>query len=859
MSRSRGSAASMAMLTPPASREAGLAHAGAGKHAVVLGALLFASGASALVYQVLWIKQVALIVGVDVYAVTTGVSAFFLGLACGGWVLGRLADRVARPLLFYAAMELGIAVLGLGATLGLAQAAPWFVAIESRAGLLAWGLPFALIGVPALLMGGTLPALMAACAPSAAKIARTGGGLYAANTLGAMTGALLTTFMLVPSFGVRGAAMAAALLNLALAAAAFGLGRASAPRAIVPVMAAPVAPNTAIAAPQARARLAIGLYAVAGGIALGYEVVWSQTIVQFMSTRSFAFTIVLATYLGGLVVGSAVYARFADRVRDPWGVFGVLVGLAGLVALLQLAGLGNWLGQWQVSLAGAVMAVTGSELAAMCARFALAGLCVVFAPTVLLGAAFPAALRLCAEPGHIGRDMGVVLALNTVGGIAGTFLTGFVLVPVLGLVHALGILAAAAATVGTVAVLRGPGVRPAMCAAALGIGVCVAVAGVLTPPDRLARLLAEAKDGTLVSYEESPGGTVAVIEQGRPGASFRRLYISGVSNSGDAIGSLRYMRLQALLPLLVHAREPRSALVVALGTGITAGALTQYPGLERRVTAELLPAVVRAVPEFRGNYDVSRNPRSDIRVRDGRHELLRSAERYDLITLEPPPPSAAGVVNLYSRDFYALARSRLQPGGLFAQWLPIATQNDEDTRALVRSFLDAFPHASLWTTEVHEMLLVGADAPLELDAARIQARFNQPSVAGALREVGINSPAALLATWVTGREGLERYAAGAPAVTDDRPLIEYAGWVRRDEITRVLPTLLDLYAAPPLRGADPALLGEIAQERGRLMHFYSASLAAYAGDRQRWQAEIGQAVQGGEANQYFRRMLGMRH
>ncbi|MDF3882222.1 spermidine synthase, partial [Cupriavidus basilensis] len=201
-------------------------------HGALLAALLFASGASALVYQVLWVKQVALIVGVDVYAVTTGVSAFFLGLACGGWALGRRADRAARPLMFYAALELGIAVLGLGATLGLAQAAPWFVAIESRAGLLAWCLPFALIGVPALLMGGTLPALMAACAPPAGKVARTGGGLYAANTLGAMAGALLTTFMLVPSFGVRGAAMAAALVNLALAATALGLGRASAPRAI---------------------------------------------------------------------------------------------------------------------------------------------------------------------------------------------------------------------------------------------------------------------------------------------------------------------------------------------------------------------------------------------------------------------------------------------------------------------------------------------------------------------------------------------------------------------------------------------------------------------------------------------------
>ncbi|MGT2490455.1 hypothetical protein ACU4GD_07745 [Cupriavidus basilensis] len=168
----------------------------------------------------------------------------------------------------------------------------------------------------------------------------------------------------------------------------------------------------------------------------------------------------------------------------------------------------------------------------------------------------------------------------------------------------------------------------------------------------------------------------------------------------------------------------------------------------------------------------------------------------------------------------------------------------------MRSFLDAFPHASLWTTEVHEMLLVGSDAPLDLDAARIQARFNQPAVAGALREVGINSPAALLATWVTGREGLERCAAGAPAVTDDRPLIEYAGWVRRDEISRVLPALLDLHVAPPLRGAGPAFLADIdpgAWLADALLRGHAA--AAYAGDRQRWRKRLRLAVQGGEANQ----------
>jgi hypothetical protein len=305
----------------------------------------------------------------------------------------------------------------------------------------------------------------------------------------------------------------------------------------------------------------------------------------------------------------------------------------------------------------------------------------------------------------------------------------------------------------------------------------------------------------------------------------------------------------------VHPGEPRSALVIALGTGITAGAVAQFPGLERRTVAELLPAVLRAAPRFEGNYGVASDPRIDIRLHDGRRELLRSAERYDVITLEPPPPSAAGVSNLYSRDFYALARTRLQPGGVFAQWLPIATQNDEDTRSLVRSFLDVFPDASLWTTELHEMLLVGSTAPMALDAARIEARMREPSVAAALGEVGVNGAAGLLATWVTDAGGLRRYVAGAPAVTDDRPRIEYAAWIRPGEITRVLPKLLGLRTEPPLQGADAALLARLALERETLLTFYDAGLAAYERDEPRWRAATQRMAGRVAGNAYYRRLL----
>ncbi|MFM0503405.1 fused MFS/spermidine synthase [Paraburkholderia caffeinilytica] len=865
--------------------------------------LLFASGAASLVYQVLWIKQLALVVGVEVQAVTTGVSAFFAGLAVGGWIFGRLADRLARPLRLYARLEAGVLVLALASTWMLPHAAAPFALLQDRIGPFAWALPFVLVGLPAVLMGGTLPVLMRALSPAAAQMGRSGARLYAANTAGAIAGTLAAGFVLIPWLGVQGSAFAAAALNAGAALVAALLDRTQ--QAFVPIVgasssaiasgqsaaniaqdassraaagrAAHATPSLAAASAAAdttrndahasavatqrpplasTARLALVLYALAGGVALGYEVVWSQVIVQFISTRSFAFAVVLATYLLGLALGSAVASRYVDRVRDPWGAFAMLIVSAGLVALLEIAVLGNGLLHWQSLAREAALGATGNLLTAMCAGFAVAAVCIVFAPTLLLGAAFPFALRLNVDNRHTGRDVGAVVALNTAGGIAGTLLTGFVLVPQLGLVHTLAALALLAGAVSLIAVLRGSDVRPFARWSVAVLAVLTLVTVIVTPSDRLATLLAESRGGNLTFYEESAGGTVAVVEQNAGQRQFRRLYIQGVSNSGDTMASLRYMRLQALLPLIIHRETPRTALVIGLGTGITGGALLTWPGLEHRAVAELLPAVVRAAPQFKGNYGMSTDARMDIRLRDGRRELLRSAERYDLITLEPPPPSAAGVVNLYSSDFYRLAASRLQQGGIVAQWLPLPTQNEEDTRSLIQSFIQVFPHAALWTTELHEMMLVGSMQPLELDVPRIEARFAQPPVAAALREVGIASPAALLATWITDRAGLEYYAADAQPVTDDQPRIEYATWVRHDAFPTTLAHLLALHTAPRLQGADDAFRAAMEQSRSALQSFYSAGLDAYKGDRDAWAQDIGNAVRTDPDNAYFRWLIG---
>ncbi|MBD9442522.1 fused MFS/spermidine synthase [Pseudomonas sp. PDM04] len=809
--------------------------------------LLFISGAAALVYQVLWIKQLSLVVGVEVYAITTGISAFFAGLALGGLLFGRWADRLQRPVLLYAGLEVAVAVLGVGTTFALSLAASPFAWLEQQVGVGAWLLPFALVGIPALLMGGTLPVLVRSLAADPQQLGKAGGQLYAANTAGAIAGTLLAAFLLIASLGVRGSALAAAMLNLLAAVGALWLQH----QRPQPVAAAPKH-----ACDKAPHHLALWLYSIAGGVALGYEVVWSQSIVQFMSTRTYAFAVVLATYLSGLFLGSLLLARRVERIRDPWGVFGLLIAGAGLLALLEIALLGRWLVVGQSLAEAWVLNLGASELLGMSVRFAIAAISIVFVPTLLLGAAFPLALRLSVGPARVGRDVGAVVAFNTLGGIIGVMLCGFVLIPLLGLVRTLGLLAVVAAAIGYFAVRKGHGVKKGRRHAVVAIGMLSVAVAVFTPVNKLASLLPGARQATLTFYEEGRGGTVAVVTQGKGQKAFQRLYIQGVSNTGDAMPSLRYMRIQALLPLLIHNGEPRSTLVIGFGTGITAGALTRYPGLEHRVVAELLPAVVKAAPLFKGNFNAAEDPGVDVRLRDGRQELLRNAQRYDLITLEPPPPSAAGVVNLYSRDFYQLAASRLEQQGLVAQWLPLPTQNIDDSRSLVRSFLDVFPYATLWTSEFHEMLLVGSLQPIELDAAKISQRFQQDSVRDTLQDVGIGSASALLATWVTDRAGLERFAGNAQPVTDDQPRIEYAPWVRAREISRVLPALLDLRQPPVLGNADEGFVERMNTHQQRLMQFYRASLHAYDGDRDAWARDIREVMRGDGGNPYYRWFVG---
>ncbi len=549
--------------------------------------------------------------------------------------------------------------------------------------------------------------------------------LYAANTAGAVAGTLLTAFFLIPRFGVFNSSLVAAGINLAAASGAFAFRWLDPTEIGLPI-------GAATREPRPGSRLALALYAVAGGIALGYEVIWTQVVVQWTSTRAFAFAVVLAVYLTGLVVGSACLARRADRVTDPWGWFGFLISAAGVLALLQVLLIGEWLQPLQVVAATGAFKIMHSESVAMAARFVVAAACVVLLPTLLLarvpdrpetgGRHHPRGPRFGHHPGgeHPRRDRRDArdrLPPHPESGV------------------------------GTRP--RGPGRRGRgrggdRCLdrwktgenPPLGDGRlwdprhCVRRGHT---PDHLARLLAASRKGTLLFSKSG-----ARRHGRRRRAAIRCQHVSTALHPGS-VEHGRFDDFAAIYApaILAPASDPSRGTALSpgdrTGHGITAGSLLPFQGLDRRVCAELLPEVATAASLFKGNHDVTADPAD-------RNPASRRSARVDAIRRGLRPDHARATTTVSRRSGQPLLARLLHLGrNAIATGRAVGRSGCHYQRRrslthvpLKRSFLDVFPHATLWTTELHEMMLVGSLAPIELDAARIATRFNQPGVSTAL-------------------------------------------------------------------------------------------------------------------------------
>jgi spermidine synthase len=782
-----------------------------------------ASGFSALVYEVLWLKELGLIFGNTAHASSTGLAIFFAGLAAGSWFWGGRAAALRNPLRAYAWLEIGIAVAALPFfwfmdAYRLAYA-PLFAATGGSDGLflaLKVALAVVVFFPPAFFMGGTIPVLGEAAIARAGQLGRRGAILYGLNTAGAAAGAFAAGFYLPAAFGFRTACLIAVAINLVIAAAAFVLAARLTPHEDAPAQ----RPRQA----EPALRLPVDLWAIAamsGFLTLGLEVAATRLFAQVLQNSVYTFSTVLVVFLLSLAAGSAAASWLARReLAQPWTVLAVILALAGVAfasvpftfyhatgGLQYLAAREGW--------AGYVTTVFGT------AFFVLA------VPCAIAGIAVPFLLRLAQqETTAVGAVLGRLAAWNTVGAIAGSAATGFLLLPSLGLWRTVTLLAAAY-FVASGLVLARRGARPVL--QALPLAGLAALLTVLSPAGL--PLLRVDRGEVVLDVTESVYGVTAVVQRGRD----RLIKVNNYYSLGGS-ASLEHERNQALLPLLAHP-DPRSILFIGMGTGITGAAV--QPGVERLVVAELLPDVVTAArrhfDEFTNN--LFGDPRVRIVVADGRNHLAAVTDRYDLIISDLFVPWEAGTGSLYTREHFRTARERLTGHGAFVQWLPLYQMSRSEFMIIARTILDVFPEVTLWRGDFFPerpiVALVGSNEVLPLDPERIAERGRR--IAGG--EVPGDAVRALTVPFYAGRLSAARHVVPpGPLNVDDRPVIEYAAPItQREQRTGAADwfTSLDLIeffrdileASPIERDPNLALLAPAEREWVIAGYHYHAAAA----------------------------------
>ncbi|MCA8956436.1 MAG: fused MFS/spermidine synthase [Planctomycetes bacterium] len=755
----------------------------------VLFGLFLLSGFSGLVYQVLWTRMFALVLGTTVYAVATVLGVFMGGLALGSHVFGRRADRAGSSgLRTYALLELAIA--------GWACAFPWLMRGSDALYRALWplvedsavgqlGLRVSLVAlvllVPTTWMGGTLPVLSRALVRNRATSGRLVGRLYAVNTFGALCGCALTGFLLLERLGMRNTLWLAGGINLVVGVAALWLAKrsdsptaAAAPQPQAPADAGPDEPFS-----LAQRRAVFAVFAASGALSLALEVLWTRALTYFVSVDTWAFSAMLTTFLLGIATGSWVMSAALPRLRDP------LRALASVELALGAATAAS------IPLLRTLYTLTPDlghgSLPAVLVTKLLASAWIMLLPALLMGAAFPLVGRICiagTRDEGIGTSTGALFAGNTCGAILGSLGAGFALIPWLGIEGAVLLVAALYASLGLVVWVVRPCSRTVRwSSAAAGLLLLagaftfhgqpiVAFSPYLHPDAPLQR----AEGWRLLYHRENAHACLAVLENHN---GTRALNINGIVTAADNYLDMQVHRMLSHLPILLHP-DPHRVLVVGFGMGSTVWGCCQHP-LDVEVV-ELLRDERRTAHYFSAiNHGVLDRSLRTLRFRhgDGRNHLLATRERYDVVSFNAIHPRFSA--NLYTREFYQLCRARLTESGVVCAWMTQNSLTDREWRMLCRSFVEVFPHATLWYCNPEHYCLIGHCSPPEVDLTTWRRRSAQSTVAADLRDSNLANPEVLLGRFLFGGDALRRYVAGAPLNTDDRPRIEFSLEDKHDE------------------------------------------------------------------------------
>ena len=739
------------------------------------------SGASGLIYQVIWMRQLTLIFGSTVFATSTVLTAFMAGLALGSYYFGRKIDESTQsPLRLYALLEAGIGAFCLVWPLILAALSAVYVLIHRNVtsefytlSLIRFVLTFGVILIPSTLMGGTLPVLTRFFVKRLEQLGTNIGILYALNTFGAVVGTVAAGFFLIEALGVRWTLGIGIAINFAVAAVAIMLTqKVSGTEADEPPEETQHAESEDVPYLPER-RLVLWAIGISGFCALAYEVLWTRIMVFFLGSTTYAFATMLAAFLFGIAVGSMVFSRWVDRIKQPIAVFGVVQLGIGLFALILMPAF-----EELYVMSQAFQSTFGAS------RFWAFFSCflVMCLPTFLMGASFPLVTKIyTGNARQLGRSIGNVYAVNTVGSILGAFCAGFILIPLLGIRPSIVLTVVLNTGIGCFLVLKSRQLTETGKSLLQGVGVGMPIlnAGLAVillftvnqPLFLKSTIFKTQRPGdTLIDYNEEVDATVTTLKDDE---GVYRLYVDTNQAADASRWDSPSHRVIAHLPLLLHPR-PKQALVVGFGMGLTSHSITQH-GV--RVDAvELSSGVISAAQKHftHINGNVFENPLFNYRLNDGRNHILMTKTKYDMISTGIIHPLvSAGSSNIYTADFYRLCRRILSADGIMCQWVPLHRLPESHYKMIVRTFIEVFPHTTLWYKYTPDfVILIGTPEPLRIDYKNFMARAQIASIYEGLAADDLDGPS-LLDSFMMGPEAVRAYAGVGPVHTDNRPRLEF--------------------------------------------------------------------------------------
>jgi spermidine synthase len=737
---------------------------------IVLG-LFVASGCAALIYEIVWFQLLELVIGSSAVSVGVLLGTYMGGMCLGSLGLSRFVRASAHPLRVYALLEIGIGACGLLMLVAMPFVQNVYTAVVGYGlpGLVLRGFFAALCLLPpTILMGATLPA-------AARWVSKTPGGVawlgyfYGANTLGAVLGCVLAGFVLLRVFDMPTASYVAAGLNAGVALVALALARFTAHTAPAEAKA-----ETFGEAPP-RAWLTYVAIGLSGATALGAEVLWTRQFWLLFGGTTYTFSLILAVFLVGIGLGSAAGSTLARRVQSPRHAL-------GMVQLLSIAAIA-WCA-WNLACSLPYLPINPSLASSPWFQFQIdlmRCLWAVLPAACLWGASFPLALSSLASRGlDGGRLVGRVYAANTAGAIVGALGMSLGIIGWLGTQIAERILlgAAAAAAIASFGPTRMPAGRRfeadktaifgsslALGAACLSMWQVPAIPSHLVAHGRTSALSLKAQETYLfvgeglsssLAVSQAPDGTLSYHNAGKVQASTRP-------------EDMRLQRMLGHLTTLVP-DQPKSVLVIACGAGVTAGAVSVDPRVERLTIAEIEPLVPEAAATYFGehNHDVIKNPKTRVEIDDARHFLNTTRETFDAITSDPFDPWVKGAAALYTEEFWSMAKQRLNPGGVVTVFVQLYQAGTPAVKSEIATFFKVFPEGLLfannWRGEGYDVVLVGQRDPKPLNVDAMSALLERPgfgNVRSSLEELGFDSVGALLATYGTRAQDLAPWMVDA--------------------------------------------------------------------------------------------------